>query len=105
MLPLGTSISSFPNSEKYGPEKTPYVDTFHAVSLMHKVIKYLHYEWCKDNSRRKFLFHRNYFTFYNRDWNSNSQTNFGMTCGKYSMEFLSDIAVEIAILEISTMNF
>ena len=46
------------------------------------------------------IFHKNYFIFYNRDWNSNSGTNFGMTCGKCSMKLLSDTAVEIEILEI-----
>ena len=25
-----------PNAEKYGPEKTPYLDTFHAVNILHK---------------------------------------------------------------------
>ena len=24
-----------PNTGKYGPEKTPYIDTFHAVKLKH----------------------------------------------------------------------
>ena len=51
------------------------------------------------------IFHKNYFTFYNRDWNSNLGTNFGMTCGKCSIKLLSDIAVEIEIIEISNMNF
>ena len=51
------------------------------------------------------IFHKNYFTFYNRDWNSNSGTDFGVICGKCSMKLLSNIAVEIGILEISNMNF
>ena len=51
------------------------------------------------------IFNKNYFTFYNRDWNSNMASNFGITCGKYSMKYLSDIVVEIRILEISNINF
>ena len=50
-------------------------------------------------------FHKDYFTFYNRDWNSNSGTNFGIAFGKYSVKLLSDIMVKIGILEISNMNF
>ena len=46
------------------------------------------------------IFHKDYFTFYNRDWDSNSRTNFGITCGKYSVKLLSDIVVEIEVLEI-----
>ena len=51
------------------------------------------------------IFHKSYFTFYNRDWNSNSVTNFGTTCGKCSMKLLSDTAVEIGISEQSTGNY
>ena len=51
------------------------------------------------------IFHKNFFTFYNRDWNSNLDTNFGITCDKWSMKLLSDIVIEIEILEISSMNF
>ena len=33
-----------PNAEKYGPEKTPYLHTFHAVNVdMWKTIKILFY--------------------------------------------------------------
>ena len=48
------------------------------------------------------MFHKDYFTFYNRDWNSNSEKNFGLNYGKCSMKILSDIVVEIGILETST---
>ena len=51
------------------------------------------------------IFHKDYFTFYNRDWISNSGVNFGITYGKYSMKFLFDIVVEIRILEMLNMNF
>ena len=35
----GYEISVFsPNTGKYGPEKTPYLDTLHAVSADHNVI-------------------------------------------------------------------
>ena len=51
------------------------------------------------------MFHKDYCTFYNRDWNSNSETNFDITCGKCSMKLLSDIVVKIGIIEISNMNF
>ena len=51
------------------------------------------------------IFHKDYFTFDNQDWNSNSGTNFGLTCSKCSMKLLSDIVVKIVILEISNMNF
>ena len=37
-LDLGNSISSLTmNTGKYGPEKTPYLDTFHAVMI---IVKY-----------------------------------------------------------------
>ena len=49
------------------------------------------------------IFLKYYFTFYNRDWNSNLGTNFGITCGKCSMKLLSDIVVEIGMLEISNI--
>ena len=51
------------------------------------------------------VFHKDYFTFYNRDWNSHSETNFGITCSKCSMKLLSDLVVKIRILEISNTNF
>ena len=51
------------------------------------------------------IFHKDYFTFYNRDWNSNSETNFNITCGKCSMKLLSDIVIKFGIPEISNMNF
>ena len=35
------------------------------------------------------IFHNCYFTLYNRDWNSNSGTNFSMTCCKCSIYFFS----------------
>ena len=38
-----------------------------------------------------FILHKNYFTFYNRVWNSNSGTNFAINYGKCSMKPLSDI--------------
>ena len=44
-------------------------------------------------------------TFYNRDWNSKSETSFGITCSKCSMKLLSDVIIEIGILEISSINF
>ena len=44
------------------------------------------------------IFHKDYLTFCNRDWNSNLGTNFGITCGKCAMKLLSDIVVEIGIL-------
>ena len=34
------------------------------------------------------IFYKNYFKFFNRDWNSNSDTSFGTTCGKYLTKFL-----------------
>ena len=37
-----------------------------------------------------YIFHKDCVTFYNRDWNSILGTNFGITCGKYSMKLLSD---------------
>ena len=45
------------------------------------------------------IFHKDYFKFYNREWNSNSETNFGITCGKFSMKLLPDIAGQIGIPE------
>ena len=35
---------------------------------------------------RNCTFQKDYFKFYNRDWDSNSGTNFGITCGKCSFE-------------------
>ena len=35
----GKISSSGPNTEKYGPEKTPYWDTLHAVSLINTFIE------------------------------------------------------------------
>ena len=32
-------VFSAPNAGKYGPEKTPYLDTFHAVKDMSKITK------------------------------------------------------------------
>ena len=46
------------------------------------------------------IFYKDYFTFYNRDWNLNSGTNFDMTCSKCLMKLFSDTELEIAILEI-----
>ena len=51
------------------------------------------------------IFHKDYFVFYNRDWNSNSGNNFGITCGKCSMKLLSDTVDEIGILETSNITF
>ena len=51
------------------------------------------------------IFHKDYFVFYNRDWNSNSGNNFGITCGKCSMKLLSDTVDEIGILETSDITF
>ena len=48
-----------------------------------------------------FIFEKDYFTIYIRDWNSNSGTDFSITCGKCSRKLLSDILVEVRILEIS----
>ena len=50
------------------------------------------------------IFHKDYFTFYNRDWNSNTRTNLGVACGKCSMNLLLDTVDKIGILEISN-NF
>ena len=37
----------------------------------------MYYEWFKGNSRRKlYIFHRDYFTFYNHVWNLDSVTQF-----------------------------
>ena len=47
------------------------------------------------------IFGKDYFTFYNHDWSSNLGINFSITFGKCSIKLLSDIAVEIRILEIS----
>ena len=44
-------------------------------------------------------------TFYNRVWNGNLGTNFGITYGKWSMKLVSDIIAKIVILEILNMNF
>ena len=52
-----------------------------------------------------FIIHNYYFTFYNRDWNSNTGTSFGITCGKSLMKLLSDIVVKIGTLEISSKSF
>ena len=46
------------------------------------------------------IFYKDYFTFYNRDWNLNSGTNFDMTYSKCLMKLFSDTELEIAILEI-----
>ena len=51
------------------------------------------------------IFHKDYLTFYDRDWNSNSGTDFGITCGKCSMKRLTDVVIKIGIHEISNMNF
>ena len=51
------------------------------------------------------VFHKDYFKFYNRDWNSNSETNFGITYGKCLLKLLSNIIAKIGIIEISSMNF
>ena len=51
------------------------------------------------------VFHKDYFTFYNRDWNSNLETNFGITYSDCSMKRLSDLVFKIGILGISQMNF
>ena len=47
------------------------------------------------------VFHRDYFAFYDRDWNLKSEINFGITCSKCLMKPLSDFILKIAILEIS----
>ena len=49
------------------------------------------------------IFHKDYFTFYDRD--SNSGTDFGITYGQCSMKLLTDVVVKIGIHEISNMNF
>ena len=51
------------------------------------------------------VFHKDYFTFCNQDWNANSETNFGITCGKCLLKLLSDIVAKMGILEISSINF
>ena len=53
-----------------------------------------------------YIFHKDYVTFYNRDWNSISGTNFGITCGKYFIKIIFDIKIEIGIFKISNVpNF
>ena len=47
------------------------------------------------------IFHKDYFTVYNRDWNSNTKTNLGVAYDKCSMNLLLDTVDEIGILEIS----
>ena len=44
-------------------------------------------------------FHKDYFTFYNRDWNWNSETNFCITCGKYFIKIIFDTKIEIGVFE------
>ena len=39
------------------------------------------------------IFHEDYFTFYNRDWNSNLAIIFGITCGKCSMKLYNDTEI------------
>ena len=79
------------------------------------------------------VFHNDYLTFYNRDWNSDSGTNFGIPCkcsiklfrswsqdrntwnikyefdlaaGKYFIKTIFDIKMEISIFETSNVpNF
>ena len=46
-----------------------------------------------------------YFKFYNRDWNLNLETNFGIACCNCSLKLLSDLVVKIGILEISNIHF
>ena len=52
-----------------------------------------------------YIFHKDYFTFYNQDRNSNLGTNFGKTCGTCSRKLLPDLIVKIRILEMSNTNF
>ena len=65
----------------------------------------MYYEWLKVIVDASCIFHKDYCTFYNQDWNSSWRSNFDITRGKCSMKFLSDIVVEIGILEISNINF
>ena len=51
------------------------------------------------------MFHKDYFTFYNQNWNLNLGTNFGKTYGTCSIKLLPDIIVKIRILEVSNINF
>ena len=77
-------------------------------SLTHKVRKLLLnvLQRFRGNNRRNLrVFHKDYFTLYNRGWNSKLETNFGKTCRKCSMKLLSDLIVKIGILEISSINF
>ena len=77
-------------------------------SLTHKVRKLLLnvLQWFRGNNRRNLrVFHKDYFTFYNRGWNSKLETNFGITYRKCSMKLLSDLIVKIGILEIWNINF
>ena len=57
------------------------------------------------NRRNLYVFHTDYFTFYNRDWNLNLETNFGIKCSNWSMKISSDLVVKIRILEISNIHF
>ena len=66
-----------PNAGKYGPEKTPYLDTFHAVKFYDRSLQNLKHvyerEWEKaewDNHRKGVL-----------SWLSNN------LCGKEAVEF------------------
>ena len=49
------------------------------------------------------IFHKDYI--YNRDWNSNLGTNFGINFGKCSKKLFSDIVVRNGIFEILNINF
>ena len=51
------------------------------------------------------MFHNDYFTFYNQNWNLNLGSNFGKTYGTCSIKLLPDIILKIRILEISNINF
>ena len=49
-----------PNAGKYGPEKTPYLDTFHAVDSNHIFRKYFYGKICT-NSRPLFIIFNHLF--------------------------------------------
>ena len=57
-----------PNTGKYGPEKTPYLDTFHAVKGLRvtKIVKQIKSEGVRDKLGARNCFQRQSFTKYLR---------------------------------------
>ena len=52
---LNTERYFNPNAGKYGPEKTPYLDTFHAVPATFNIFKFLSYSVSCPNSLHESL--------------------------------------------------